>query len=305
MHLKSLDQYDQRTAQGVLAAAILTTAPSPGIGEPPTLVTSYSHQAATVLSEIRAHLRIGESDDSAEARTRIDNALSSTLKDLILNQRDQPTILNRLGQSGRLAPSQYEVIQTRQFSDLFNSLGVSTNHVEDAVKHPDDHQHLMTEGMPEFARTLSLFVKLIRSSRPENNNWLLVQTNRVGLQQIVQAAWRVYPTDVDLTAAAEPLDALRAFANTFGCPISVGGDAKALFVEPKKFPFDAEVRVDWTDSPADVFVNFSKTMNDTTKLFMVGLAYCIDLKKYRACLEAHDVKLRERKVRAKRDLMPA
>ena len=75
----------------------------------------------------------------------------------------------------------YDVVQSQPFADLFYGLGVSSDHVEDAVKHPDDHQHLMTEGVPEDSKTLSLFMKRVISRDSRNSHWLLVQTNRLGL----------------------------------------------------------------------------------------------------------------------------
>ena len=186
----------------------------------------------------------------------------------------------------------YQVIQPKTFSDLFSTLGISANHVEDAVKHPDDHQHLMTEGLPEDAKTLSLFMKQVVSRGDSHNRWLLVQTNRIGLQQHVQAAWIIFPSDVDLSMASAPIDALRAFVDVFGCPISVG-DKKAIIVDPQQFPYDASVRIDWTGAPREHFVNFSQTTNVDTRLFKVGLAYCIDIPKYRASLKRHGIRVRE------------
>jgi hypothetical protein len=93
-------------------------------------------------------------------------------------------------------------------------------HVENAVRNPDDYQHLMTEVVPEEKKTAnSLFMKRVDSREIRNRHWLLVHTHRVGLDQIVQSAWRIYPDAVDLTEAQEPLDVLRAFVISFGVPI--------------------------------------------------------------------------------------
>jgi hypothetical protein len=292
MNLTTLQNVDRTTAEGILAAAALSTAPNPGVDEAPQFLGRYSKQASDVLSEIRSRLRIPPTDDSNFARASIDNFLASTLRGIILDSANTSTALGRAAQSGRLSPVLYDVIQSRQFADMFHGLGVSSSHVEDAVKHPDDHQHLMTEGIPEEAKTLSLFMKRVASRETRNRHWLLVQTNRIGLQQHVQAAWIVYPADVDLSEASTPVDALRAFANTFGSPISVG-DKKALFVDPQSFPLDVPVKIDWTGAPPESFVTFSQTMQADIQLFKVGLAYCIDIAKYRTSLKKHGVKVRE------------
>jgi hypothetical protein len=294
MNLDTLQKFDHKTAEGILAVAGLSTAPNPGVDEVPQFLKRYSKQADNVLLEIRSRLRISPTDDSISARTAIDKFLSSALQGLILNPANTSSALNRVGQSGRLAPVLYRVVQPKEFSVLFNTLGASSNHVEDAVRHPDDHQHLMIEGIPENAKTLSLFMKLIVSRDDRNSHWLLVQTNRIGIQQLVQAVWKLYPSDVDLSKASVPIDALKAFVDVFGCPISVG-DKKALFVDPQQFPFDANVKVDWTGAPRESFVNFSQTANSETKLFRVGLAYCIDIPKYRTSLKKHGIRVREPK----------
>jgi hypothetical protein len=112
----------------------------------------------------------------------------------------------------------------------------------------------MTEGLPEDAKTLSLFMKQVTSRGVHESRWLLVQTNRIG-QQHVQAAWIIFPSDVDLSMASAPIDALIAFVDGFGCPISVG-DKKAIFVDPQQFPFDANVKVDWTGAPVNASSTF-------------------------------------------------
>jgi hypothetical protein len=290
--LATLQKFDHKTAEGVLAAAALSTAPNPGVDENPQFLNRYSKQAEDVLLEIRSRLQISPTDNSIPARTAIDNVLSKALEGLILNPANTSSALNRAGQSGRLAPVIYQVVQPKPFSTLFYTLGISASHVEDAVKHPDDHQHLMAEGMPEDAKTLSLFMKQVTSRDVRNSRWLLVQTNRIGLQQHVQAAWIVFPSDVDLSMASAPIDALRAFVDVFGCPISVG-DKKALFVDPQQFPFNASVKVDWTGAPREHFVNFSQTTNADTRLFKVGVAYCIDIPKYRASLKKHGIRVQE------------
>jgi hypothetical protein len=97
---------------------------------------------------------------------------------------------------------------------------------------------------------------------------------------------------VDLSAARQPLDVLRAFAEVFGCLISVG-DIKAKFVDPQQFPPNAQVRIDWTGAPHEVFVSFSQKHDVEANLFRIGLAYCIDLARYRASLKRHGIKVSE------------
>jgi hypothetical protein len=290
MNLNTLENFDRRTAEGVLAAAALATAPNPGVAGVPALLNKYFDEAQAVLTEIRSRLRISVDDDSASARAAVDNVLSGALEGLIINPQNRANVFGRVGQSGRLSPVFYEVVQTAEFKKTFYALGIRSSHVEDAVRHPDDHQHLMTDGLPENAKAHSLFMKRIDSKDQRNSHWLLVQTHRVGLNQIAQSAWRIYPDAVDLSEARQPIDVLRMFAEVFGCPISVG-DKKAKFVDPQQFPPHTQVKIDWTGAPREVFVSFSQTQD--AEAFRIGLAYCIDVARYRASLKRHGIKVAE------------
>jgi hypothetical protein len=228
--------------------------------------------------------------NSSRSKAAIDNFLTSALKDIIGPEKISDA-LTRLGQSGRLTPALYKVVQPKPFGDLFHGLGVSASHVDDAIRRPDDYQHLMTEGMPEGsenAKAVSLFMKRVISRDRRNSHWLLVQTLRSGIDQIVQSARKIYPDDVDLSAATQPIDVLKAFVESFGSPISVG-ETKALFVDARRFPYDAQVKVDWTGAPVEHFVSFSKLEDAATSLFKVGIAFCINIPKYRVALKAHGV----------------
>ena len=47
--LATLKKFDHKTAEGVLAAAALSTAPNPGVDENPRFLNRYSKQAEDVL----------------------------------------------------------------------------------------------------------------------------------------------------------------------------------------------------------------------------------------------------------------
>jgi hypothetical protein len=291
MNLATLQGLDQRTAEGVLAAAALATSPDPGMADP---LRQYSLQAAELLAEIRHHLRIKPDDTSPRSKYAIDNFLAEALRQSILGPGTNTEALKRVGQSGRLAPALYRVVQPNGFADLFYGLGVKANHVDDAVRRPDDYQHLMTEalvGTPE-EKTISLFMKRVNSRDQRNRHWLLVQTHRTGTDQIAQAAWRLYPSEIDLSQAATPLDALKAFVNVFGCPIKIG-DKKTLFIESDTFPCDTEVKLSWSEAPPEHFWSISVLRDRAKRVFLVGTAYVINISQYRDMLRAHGVQVRE------------
>jgi hypothetical protein len=282
MSLTTLEKLDHRTAEGVLAAAALATSPDPGIHREDDPLRKYADQAAKLLKEIRERLRIEPHDDSPRSKFEIDKFLASALRQSMTGSGDSAEALKRAGQQGRLAPALYTVVQSKGFTDIFYPLGVSATHVDDAIKRPDDYQHLMTNvlaGTPD-ERTISLFMKHVNSRDQRHQHWLLVQTHRIGTTQVAQAAWRVYPEVVDLSQAATPLDALKAFVNVFGNPIVIAGE-RTMFGDSYTFPYGEEVRVSWKEAPPDHFWSISIARDQSKSVFYIGTIYCVDLSKYR------------------------
>jgi hypothetical protein len=287
MMLDLFKQFDSATANGILAAAALTNTNNPEVGEQPAILRTYGKEAAVALTEIRDRLRIPRDLDSAQTHALISKAIADTLQQSILRDADTAKILTRIGNAGRLPPLAYDVIQPREFQGMFYRLGVSRNNVEDAVKRPDDHQHLLTEGMPPEWQDISLFMKRVMSREPSRRHWLLVQSHRVGAGQKVGAAWRVFPDDVNIESAQQPVDVLKAFVEVYGVPVNVG-ETKALFIESELFPA-GPVKIDVSPAPLDHFISSSSTTNAAGQ-FRVGVTYCIDIPKYRVALARHGIK---------------
>src|SRR5690242_13523228 len=112
MNLDALKQFDSKTANGILAAAALATAPYPGVGEKPHVLQAYERQVDAVLSEIRQRLKISPHDESTGARALLDEALADALRKSIVGDAEVADALSRVGQAGRLPPTMYEVVQT-------------------------------------------------------------------------------------------------------------------------------------------------------------------------------------------------
>lgn len=290
MKLATLERVDPAAVKGILAAAALASAPDPGVGERPALLRTYEREATAVLSEIYDRLNISRENNSPQARVSISKAIAEALRQSILPNINVAEVLSRVGSAGLLAPSAYNVIQPDEFRAVFYNLGVTRNHVDDAVKQPDDHQHLMTEGMPEHSQDLSLFMKRVMSRDPVRRHWLLVQAHRVGIDQKVGAAWRVYPDDVNIELAQKPIDVLKAFVLSYGVPVRVG-DTRGLFIESQTYPGGSQVKIDWTSAPPEHFLSAAHTTSTVDGMFRFGIAYCIDLPKYRLALKRRGVKV--------------
>src|SRR4051812_27030324 len=213
--LKTLERHDPETAAAILAAAALATSPNPGTSsaEERTLLPFWD-EVTDVLSEVRQRLDLRPEDQSRKARVALDNFLSQQLDEAVFSGQSADEVLARAGQAGRLPPSIYKIVQPRIFRERFNPLGIRKQAVEGAVHRPDDVQHLVNDRAVELARdTHSLFMKLVPATDKEEAYWLLVQTLREGFEQEVQAAWRVYPSDVNLENASDPLDVLKLFVD--------------------------------------------------------------------------------------------
>ena len=294
MTLQTLKQFDRATSNNILAAAALSTAPETGLGQS-DLVREHKDEVDSVLREIRRSLSLPvEGELSMEARTTLNERLSREIHRAIFPSSEAANAaLTRAGQAGRLSPTLYQVQFPEKFVHVFCRLGLRKRHVEDAIHRPDDMQHLMTDGAVE-GDVISLFMKRVLPAKREPY-WLLVQTHRVGLTQVAQSAWRIYPTSIDLTKAECPLDVLKSFVEVYGYEIALGGK-KAKFVESEVFEGDAgraSVLLFGTTyfndpSPAPrKFGSISHVKTTTPNVVRVGIAYCIDMDRYERDLRAH------------------
>jgi hypothetical protein len=283
MSLDILSKYDSRTADGILAAAALSTGYFATEADRPELLKRYHREVNDVLEQVRATLRIAKNDYSSAATSSIDKFFAKEISSRVLTEASAVEALNRAGQAGRVPPSLYTVFLGKPFLDRFLPLGIRPPHVEDAVKNPDEFQHFLTEFQPAESRDiLSLFLKRIET-RNKPPHWLLVQAVRQGLMQHVQSAWRIFPNDIDLSEAQSPVDLLKAFALRFGERFVLHGHA-AQFVESLKLSATEfkDFRYKQEMTP-ERFYSFSWAQNSDGE-GELGLGYCINLVRYREYL---------------------
>ncbi len=286
-----LKRVDTATANNILAAAALATAPRPGLDdEADALVEQYQQQIDELLEGVRRELKLTPTDDSQKARTSIDRFLSKALERSVLTDDRAQIALQKVAQAGRLSPAAYKVIQPAPFRKRFFSLAVTKQQVDEAITQPDEYQHLMPEdALDNESDLFSLFMKRARRNS-HAPNWMLVQSFRRGIEQVAQSAWRVYPNVVDLTSATCPLDVLKAFVEEFGIEISMSG-VHSKFIESvthfKPADLDemtATVEIHHGPGDQDLFYSWSNRQTKDRTRYKVGLAYCIDMRKYRAML---------------------
>ncbi len=289
MNLNTLKNLDNTTANNVLAAAALSMAPDTGLGFD-RIVATYKAEADAVIRELREKLDLGEGHLVPEQQARIDRLLGQAISATVFAERNPNDALARAGQAGRLPTGLYEVTLTPGFLPMFGRYGIKKKLIEEAIHKPDDFEHLLTEDAKE-QDVISLFMKRMLPSGREPH-WLLVQTHRQGIVQVAQSAWRVYPTDVDLSHAEKPLDVLKAFVETFGLGITLG-NRHTKFIESEPFvgagihaqKLIHEIAQRNAQFPhLKFFASASHVRTVTSDKFNVGVAYCIDLTKYEATL---------------------
>ena len=288
MPLDVLNRYDNSTASAILAAAALSTSSMPFEAED-DLIVEHRDQVSELLTQIRRRLNLRSDDSSIDAKTSIDAFISKSIDEVVMTAPAAEAALSRAGQAGRLSPALYKVEQPAPFCERFYALTFKKHIVQEVINTPDEFQHLLNDGAAADDRdNLSLFLKKFPEKKRGSAHWLLVQTVRSGFTQVANSAWRVFPTDVDLMKAGSPVDVLRQFAAAFGLPVKVGSQVDT-FVESQTVIKDAPVNIEY-GGPLnhEIFMSYSlrgKTVNPL--ISKVGVAYCIDLVRYKAALKNH------------------
>jgi hypothetical protein len=296
MTLVALKEFDRATSNNILAATALSTSTDTGLGEP-DFVRRYEPQIQAVLSEIRKRLRLGDGELSVDKQAAISEFLSREIRNTAFpSAKAAEAALARAAHAGLVSPTLYRVVQPKEFLRTFRPLGVREQHVENAIHKPDEVQHLLTQDALELERdVMSLFMKAVRPEK-EDGHWLLVQTVRKGMDQVAQAAWRIYPSDFDdLEHAEQPIDVLEAFARRFGVELMVGTQT-GKFIAVEAFRKGSGVSVGEVTIPnpprgVQYFASYSQRVTTKPDILNVGVAYCINVNEYKENLKAHGVRL--------------
>lgn len=317
--LTTLKKIDQQQALDLLSSTTVSLLPDPGVGPPTSTTDAEIEMQERLLEEVRDRLGVQADDWSYEAKGKFLKFLAEEMRKYALSQTSIDTVRARLGQRGDLRPDLYQVEFHKSFYK-FSELGTRRSHVEEALRRPDDIEHLLPDIITEGDRpAISLYLKRHGKSDSPNRFTLLVQAWRQNDVQLVFEAWRIYHSDVDLSGAQTVLEALRSFIEVFGIPFRVGGsDPKKFFIyETVPFPTDQQevssVEVETTTelSPEgykfrvketeavtldnalldNIFSTFMYRLNRTQSMTEIAIAYTIDTRQYWKCLQSHGVKI--------------
>lgn len=226
--LNTLKEIGYNDALGVLSELTRTFVPQSVVEDKEIFARAVDFRHENVLTEIRASLDLAPNDNSDEARDKIINFISDQISQIVLGGVDEKVVKTRLGNKGALRPDLYEIDYGPEFKNI-QDRGIRREHVGQALNYPDDVEHVLPEQPFEKNGSYSLYVKHRIDPDPYKCFTLLVISSRNGYKQSVMDAMRIYPTDVDISSARNPLDLLRAFLGKYGQQITVGKQTSKFF----------------------------------------------------------------------------
>jgi hypothetical protein len=292
--LNNLRSLSPDEIEWALASLIQRFLPQPRDEGPETLPGDLRELQDSTLAEIQARLGIEPADQSAVTKAKILEFLAKELSEPVLRGARGEQAKIRLGQRGDLRLDLYKIEFDAFFHDTAEKRGIRKNHVEYALRHPDEAQHILpgrikAEGFP----AVSLYAKHHGDPRSTDRFTLLVQTERKGYLQHINSAWRVYHSDVNLSQVHEPLDILRAFVDVYGlyCRVNDSAPTKLFFYEA--FPLAPGQQptsiLKFDSSQAATFDASFLVRVSPLGVVEIALAYVIDSARYMSDLRRHNV----------------
>jgi hypothetical protein len=285
MQLSTLERYDAKTANAILAAAALSQQDTPYLS---ASEGKYDTEVSELISELESQLNLSRDDEAGRKKLRA--YLSDKVRTALLGGNSVENVQSRLGQRGDLPISSYRLKLGKEVLKDFHE---SKKTVEAAINSPDEVQHFVGSGpFSDTLRGVTLVTKWVPSKDGEAH-WLLADAQRQGDSLYVQAVLRISPSRLDLSAAESPLDLLRVFVERYGVEFTVEGVQGG-----HKFVCDLEVPSPPNESTRKLtkpkgFAKYLETgysvneVDDTTKEVLrtdqrIVVAYAVDMTTYLA-----------------------
>jgi hypothetical protein len=288
--LETLRKYDPSEAQQILSSLTAEVLPDPEVGARKKLgIDPHTH--SDIWNEIRRRAKADPSDTSPAVRARLFEFLFAEMSQRALPQRTLESIKARLSARGELRPDLYE-IEFDRFFRMSEHHGVRKNHVAEAIRNADDVEHL---NIPDGKFSLSFFVRLHNEFGEKNAFALFVMAARVGAKLEVSDAFRIYASDVDISAAECPRDVLRLFVAKYGFTITIGDITSKLIINETTIlrpPIDRDslMKVHALDGTS-IFGVALLRQERLHNSFRIALAFALDQEKYAADLGKHGVRV--------------
>jgi hypothetical protein len=298
--LTVLRDKDPKEVARLLSGVAASLLPNPTISSVLNETNVDPEFVKIVLSEIKARLRVRQSDESTKIQSQIYAFLSQEISEATLTREAVGSVEARLGNRGELHPNQYEVRFHGATLERLQAAGNRANNIIEVVTNPDHLVHLKSKYVSdEYDPRVTISTKSIATRRTEDKFILFVMSRRVGRIQYVGGAYRVYVSDVKIDDPSDPLDVVRSFAKHLGTTFYIGDKVSKFMLH------EAVARDDITISDVKVpdFVadhrygivliggKSSITAVGGEAIFEIVLAFVLDLTKYLADLRRHHVTL--------------
>lgn len=287
-----LKGFDRITAAGILARAALSMA---YVTTPTANAVANEDQVrAGLIEEARHHLGLLPDDYNEPTIERIADYLDQQADELIQSSpEDVQSALNRLAARGDLPSDLYELDIVQNIPDLHGrGFALEKKLIEGAVQRPDFEQHFGKPAKPTDPAMVSLFARFYRTRWPLRDFIMLVGAQRKQDTRLltVSLAWRIYPSEVDLSGTKNPLEWLQKFTDVYGAEIEVNGRrAKFFNYAEVKQPLLKKLEVGGKDKPREIMMTFFSMFDDRGQE-SATLISAIDSDKYLATLKALGVK---------------
>ena len=234
--LDALKHLDAKTAAGVLADAAMRLDGYGGEARP-SFVENQAELEACVIDDLRHALRLPADDFSNEAVALLTEALDYRADQLAGSSRRVSNVasVDDLSANGLLPSDVFHANFGAHLSINFGSRwNVEQTLANLTIKQPDLEQHIFGLPTEPTSTLVSLFARYFWHKYPAKGFWLLVVCGRAGAVLDVAQVWRLYPSEVDLSNCETLLDAVHAFARTFGKQIELDGKTDNFFLSASK-----------------------------------------------------------------------
>jgi hypothetical protein len=290
---------DSREVVKLLTAVATSVLPNPQ-GQVVVVDRPALETVQQALRDIRHHLRVAPDDNSFSSLSKIYEYLSDQLTKVSMADVDQGSLKIRLGNRGTLHPRQYEVTFGKNIERV-ESLGGRKSHMAEAVTNPDTVLHITPKLLnDDDDPKATLSVKSVRTKRAEDEFLLLVISQRFGVRQQIQNAFRVYKTDVRLTGN-DPIEVVTSFVDRYGVKFRLGDTtSRFLYREAVKMDrpvlqavFDPTIYSERDHHSWVVFAGADTHLRGSEAEIIAEavLMFVIDVDKYVATLRKHRVPL--------------
>ena len=278
--LKSLKDYDSKSAEKILSELTGRLLPSPEVGEELNESAIYEE----VKREIHKLLKVDPDDLSPSSRAKVFEFLAKEMSTIALRGANVSNIKSRLGQRGELRHDLYEIDFPKFFSN-YERLGIRRNHVIDVIRNPEKFEPVLPTN------DLLIYFKTINKLNDSNRFSLIVITIRKGYKLEALSAWRIYHSEIGISTQMSLVAVLQAFAERYGETVNLG-DKQGKFILHETIEAGAGTNLSEivrVPEQPPLLVHGYLRKSSIHRLYDITLVFAIDVLRYARDLRNHGV----------------